>query len=101
MFSVNKLIFAPTSSSTASSTSLTSLNAKPPDELDPLVILQGLETLYITLKQQNNYQAGEQISSDKKLKGMQLKWGQEVKGWTKKADPGKFSIIHPQLQPQE
>lgn len=73
MFSVNKLILAPTSSSAASSTSLTSLRVKPPDELDPLVILQGLETLYITLKQQNNYPPGEQISSDKKLKAMQSK----------------------------
>ena len=42
-----------------------------PMTLDPLVLLQGLEELYLTLKQQSNYPPGEQIASDKKFKAMQ------------------------------
>jgi hypothetical protein len=62
MFSVNKLIMAPYSSASLSTT-LSSAQAQQLVELNSLVLLQGLKVLYITLKQQNNYSPGEQISS--------------------------------------
>jgi hypothetical protein len=65
MFLANKLIMNPSSATSTTSTS-SSLTA-----LDPLVLLQGLEELYLTLKQQSNYPPGEQIASDQKFKAMQ------------------------------
>ena len=65
MFLANKLIMTPSSATSTTSTSSSLMT------LDPLVLLQGLEELYLTLKQQSNYPPGEQIASDKKFKAMQ------------------------------
>jgi hypothetical protein len=63
---------APSTTPSGSSTTVRSgANSAIPEELNPLVMLQELEELYITLKQQNNYPPGEQLSSDKKFKAMQ------------------------------
>ena len=72
MFYANKLILSPSSVASSTSTIVTpGAQAGSPMTLDPLVLLQGLEELYLTLKQQSNYPPGEQIASDKKLKAMQ------------------------------
>jgi hypothetical protein len=72
MLKVNKLIMSPGSAALGSSTNVTSTSgATMPDDLDPLKMLQGIEELYITLKQQNNYPPGEQPVADKKLSAMQ------------------------------
>ena len=72
MLKVNKLIMAPSTTPSGSSTTVRSgANSAIPEQLNPLVMLQELEELYITLKQQNNYPPGEQLSSDKKFKAMQ------------------------------
>ena len=72
MLKVNKLIMAPSTASSGNSTTVqTGTGVIVPDELDPLKMLQELEELYITLKQQNNYPPGDQLSSDKKFKAMQ------------------------------
>jgi hypothetical protein len=69
MFLANKLIMAPTSATSASTSVPTGSGS--PMTLDPLVLLQGLEELYLTLKQQSNYPPGEQIAADNKFKAMQ------------------------------
>ena len=73
MLKVNKLIVSPTMATAGNSTTVLANNPKAvPDDLDPLKLLQGIEDLYITLKQQNNYPPGEQPTApDKKLKAMQ------------------------------
>jgi hypothetical protein len=72
MFYANKLILSPSSVASSTSTVVTpGAQAGSPMTLDPLVLLQGLEELYLTLKQQSNYPPGEHIASDKKLKAMQ------------------------------
>jgi hypothetical protein len=74
MLKVNKLIMSPGSAVLGSGTTVTSTGgATMPDDLDPLKMLQGIEELYITLKQQNNYPPGEQPVADKKLSAMQGK----------------------------
>ena len=56
MLKVNKLIMSLGSVVLGSSTTVTATGgATMPDDLDPLKMLQGIEELYITLKQQNNY----------------------------------------------
>jgi len=70
MFLANKLIMAPSSATSSASTNV-STGSGSPMTLDPLVLLQGLEELYLTLKQQSNYPPGEQIAADKKFKAMQ------------------------------
>ena len=74
MLKVNKPIMSPGSAVLGSSTTIpTTGGATMPDDLDPLKMLQGIEELYITLKQQNNYPPGEQPVADKKLSAMQGK----------------------------
>ena len=74
MFYANKLIMSPSSAASSNSTIVSpGAQAGLPMTLDPLVHLQGLKELYLTLKQQSNYPPDEQIASDKKLKALQGK----------------------------
>ena len=72
MLKANKMIVTPSSAPSGSSTTVRpGSSIATPEELNPLTMLQELEELYITLKQQNNYPPGEQLSADKKFKAMQ------------------------------
>jgi hypothetical protein len=73
MLRVNKLIMFTTSATAGNTTTVPIGNPQTvPDDLDPLKLLQVIEELYITLKQQNIYPPGEQPTApDKKLKAMQ------------------------------